>query len=79
MGIYDYNILSEEEQWDVLWDEGEFITSLNTKETDYILYAIDKFFVEVVMHPESSKVIRKSDFLQGQCMEKYIGNLPFNV
>ncbi|MEP0133081.1 MAG: hypothetical protein ABJJ25_12790 [Eudoraea sp.] len=49
MGIYGYNILPEDEQWDTLWDKGEFLTNLKLIDKSFSLYAIDKFFVVYVV------------------------------
>jgi len=48
LGLYEYTKLSEEKQWEILWDKGEFLTNLKLIDKSFSLYAIDKFFVEVV-------------------------------
>ncbi|WP_299528966.1 hypothetical protein [Ulvibacterium sp.] len=75
MGIYEYNILPEEVQWNTLWRVGHFVANQKTKEADYQLYAIDKFFVEVILNPKTSKIESKNVFAHGHCMEKYVGRL----
>ena len=49
MGIYEFLMLSNEEQWDVLWDKGVYLTSFKSIDCSYRLYAIDKFYVELEM------------------------------
>ncbi len=77
MGIYEFNILPEEEQWNTLWDKGKFVTNLKLIDKSYSLYAIDKFFVEVELDPMTDKILSKKVFKHGHCMEKYSGDLGF--
>ena len=59
MGIYEYNILPEDEQWNTLWDKGEFLTNLQLIDKSFSLYAIDKLFIEVELDPFTDKIIGK--------------------
>ncbi len=74
MTLYEYKMLSEEEQWNTLWDKGEFLTNLKLINKSFSLYAIDKFFVEVELDPLTDKIIGKKVFKHGHCMEKYSGD-----
>ena len=77
MGLYEYKILSEDEQWNTLWDKGKFLTNLKLIDKSFSLYAIDKFFVEVELDQLTDKIIGKKVFMHGHCMEKYSGDLGF--
>ena len=54
MTLYEYKTLSEDEQWNTLWDIGEFLTNLKLINKSFSLCAIDKFFVEVELDPVKS-------------------------
>lgn len=74
MGLYDYMILSEEEQWNELWAKGKFITNLKLIDRKYSLYALHSFFVEVEMTNED-KIVTKKLFMEGHLIDKYSGNI----
>lgn len=73
MGLYDYMILSEEEQWNELWDKGEFISHYDADGRKLTLYALHRFFVEVDLSPDTGKIIGKKHFVCGKELVKYSG------
>lgn len=68
-------MLSEEEQWQNLWEKGQFITNLKFINKKFSLYALHKFFVEVELDPTTDKILRKTHFKTGHAMDKYSGNI----
>lgn len=79
MGLYDYLKLSQEEQWDILWDVGVYITSYKSIDCSYRLYAIDKFFVEVEMCVSKETVLGMGIFKEGKKLEKYFSNTNIDI
>ena len=75
MGIYDYLILSDEKQWDGLWDRGKYLDSFKSIDCSMVLYAIDKFFVEVELCPIKDYIIGKKVFKEGSRLEKYTNQI----
>ena len=75
MGLYEYMMLSEEEQWNVLWDKGKYLTSLKFIDKKFSLYALFMFFVEVELDPVTDKIVCKSHFTEGKSLEKYAGDI----
>ena len=47
MTLYEYRMLSEDDQWDNVFSKGKFLDIVIEGNTKHVLYAIDKFFVEV--------------------------------
>ena len=78
MGIYDFNILREDEQWNTLWDKGKFLTNLKMIDKSFSLYAIDKFFVEVTYDTEDNKITEIKSFVGGETLDKY-SNVPKEI
>lgn len=74
MGIYEYLAMSQEEQWDILWDDGVYITSYKSIDCSYRLYAIDKFYVEVEMCVTNETVLGMGVFKEGKKLDKYIND-----
>ncbi len=74
MTLYDYKMLSEDEQWDTLWDKGKFLANLKIIDKSFSLYAIDKFFVEVVYDAEQNTITEVRSFKTGHLLDKYSVN-----
>jgi hypothetical protein len=47
MTFYEYKILSEDDQYNTVFKIGKFLDIVIEGNSKYVLYAIDKFFVEV--------------------------------
>ena len=45
--LYMFKLLSDHQQYDVIFTEGTFIDALIEENTRYALYAVDLFFVEL--------------------------------
>jgi len=54
---------------------GDIYIEGNTK---YVLYAIDKFFVEVIWDIEKDEIIGKGQFKEGESLNKY-SNVPKEI
>ncbi|MCK0162071.1 hypothetical protein [Allomuricauda sp. F6463D] len=72
MGIYDYMALCKDKQWEILWEDGIFLTSYKSIDCWFILYAIDKFFVELELCPLKGTILGMGVFVHGKKMDKYI-------
>ncbi|NAY92109.1 hypothetical protein GTQ34_09270 [Muricauda sp. JGD-17] len=71
MELYDYLALDNEEQWDILWDKGEFVDTFVSFDCCYHLFSVNKFFIEVEIEPTNGTIIGKSEFIHGSKMNKY--------
>jgi hypothetical protein len=72
MNLSDYKRLNDEEQYDVLWNDGVLIDACLQGTVKKLLYAIDNFYVELWCHTMTNKVIWKLSFKQGKLLEKYL-------
>jgi hypothetical protein len=79
MGLYDYMILSDEERWDYLWQNAEFITNLKLIDRKHSLYALHDFFVEVELKGAADKILGMKTFIEGDLLEKYSGDIDINL
>ena len=71
-------MLEELDQWNILWENGQFLTNIKFKGKKYSLYALYDFFVEVELDPVTNKILDKVHFKTGATMDKYIGNIDIN-
>lgn len=78
MGLYEYLTLSNEEQWDLIWDKGEYVDTYKSIDCSFVLYAIDQFFVEVELDVLTGSIIGKSPFKHGVRLEKYGEGIDIN-
>ncbi|MEP2240415.1 MAG: hypothetical protein ABJI22_18760 [Maribacter sp.] len=75
MGLYEYMMLSENEQWNELWKNGQFITHYIDTTQKLSLYALHAFFVEVILDQKTNKILGKGHFVSGHSMDKYAGSI----
>ncbi len=72
MDINQYLELSYEDQWEAIFNRGKPITSFESVDCKYILYAISNFFVDIELCPIEGTIIGKSAFIKGPKLEKYL-------
>ena len=78
MGIYEYNILPGEKQWNTLRDKGKFLANLKVTDKSFSLCAIDKFFVEVTYDANDNRITDINSFMGGETLDKY-SNVPREI
>jgi len=78
MGLYEYMLLSENEQWNDLWQNGTFLTHRIEPFNKFSLYALYDFFVEVELDPATDTIMGKSQFKTGNILDKYAGSIDIN-
>ena len=75
MGLYEYMLLNDSDQWNELWQSGTFLTHHIDHTNKYTLYALHDFFVEVKLDAKTSKILNKRHFKTGHLLDKYSGNI----
>jgi hypothetical protein len=78
MTLYEYKMLSEDDQWDAVFSIGKFLDIFMKGNSKYVVYAINKFFVEVEWDIENDKIIGKGEFKCGKTLDKY-SNVPKEI
>ncbi len=71
MTLYGFNTLELNERMEAVNQYGTFIDNHVTKTERCNLYAIDKFFVEVVYDPEHNTITEVRSFKTGRLLDKY--------
>ena len=72
MKLYDYIILSEDEQFNAVWNNGIHIDTFVNGNVKINLYAINDFFVEIYYDTVLNKIIAKKHFKHGHLLDKYL-------
>lgn len=75
MKLYDFLALSEELQYQAVWDLGVYIDSIIFNKVNYNLYSINDFYVEVHYDAVDNNIIGKLAFRQGEHLDKYLRDL----
>ena len=57
---------------------GKFLDNVIEGNSKYVLYAIDKFFVEVEWNIETDEIVGKGEFKYGHTLDRY-SNVPKEI
>jgi hypothetical protein len=71
MDILDYLELSDEEQWEELWESGVHLENFKSIDCAFVLYSLHSFFLEVELDLEG-KISGKHPFRAGTRLDKYV-------
>ncbi|MFH4965444.1 hypothetical protein V8G69_10605 [Gaetbulibacter sp. M235] len=78
MTLKEFNGLGYEEKLFIVMDKGVFLDNYVTTDIRMNLYAIDRFYVELVYDSEQNKIIEARSFSHGAELEKYATNLKMD-
>ncbi|UJH90938.1 hypothetical protein LZ575_19960 [Antarcticibacterium sp. 1MA-6-2] len=70
--LYEFKLLPEVEQFYLVFNRGTFVDSVSNGSKTFALYAIDKFFVELVFDKATNSIKEKREFIEGKLMDKYV-------
>lgn len=71
MTLYEYLSLPDPLQDDTIFQEGTLIEVVVERKSRFLLYALDKFFVEIEYCSDENKIINKRAFVGGELLDKY--------
>ena len=69
--LYQYKLLSDHEQYDLLFTQGDFLDMIIAGNSRFAVYALFKFFVEIEYNNRENKIIGLKSFVTGEIMDKY--------
>jgi hypothetical protein len=73
MTLYQFNILGLNESMEAVNQHGTFLDNHVSKTERCNLYAIDRFFVELVYNSEHNTITKIRSFKTGYLLDKYSG------
>ena len=71
MTLNEFKMLSEDGQWATVYSMGKSLDIVIEGNSKYVLYAIDKFFVEVEWNIETEEIVDKRVFKLGDTLDRY--------
>ena len=69
--LYQYKLLSNHEQYDLLFTQGDFLDMIIAGNSRFVVYELFKFFVEIEYNNKENKIIGLKSFVTGKIMDKY--------
>jgi len=72
MDFYDFIRMDQEQREAAVWEQGTFIAVRISCGCSIVLYAMDKFFAEVVYLPDMNQVMLVRGFKSKSCLEPYL-------
>ena len=71
MGIYEFNVLSEQNQYEIVFTKGTFVDSIINGNKKFVLYSVHMFWVEIMYEDSINKITGLKSFLSGDILNKY--------
>lgn len=75
MTLYEYRLLSETEQYNVLWGNGVHISERHDGRFGYVLYQVFSFYVELKYDGEINKIADRKVFSTDRHLEPYLNKI----
>jgi hypothetical protein len=75
MKLFDFLKLSEEEQYIATWKKGAYVDLYLKDNIAIELYAINTFYVEIYYERNTTELLYKKMFKQGDLLDKYMDRI----
>lgn len=69
--LYEFLALPEQEQYDIIFNVGEYLDLSLEGNKRFVLYAVDLFFVEVEYRSNENRIVNKRAFVTGKALDRY--------
>lgn len=69
--LYEFKLLPNHDQYDLVFTKGEFITNREEGGSRFALYALYRFFVEIMYDSTNNKIVGKRSFVSGEILDSY--------
>lgn len=69
--LYEFLALPDQEQYDIVFNSGQFLTYHLDENKKFALYAVSKFFVEIEYDAANNKIVSKRSFISGEKLNRY--------
>lgn len=63
--------MTDHEQYDLVFNHGQFLTYHLEENKRFALYAINKFFVEIEYDVVNNSIVNKVSFISGEKLNRY--------
>jgi hypothetical protein len=66
LSFYEFTQLSKEEQYDLVFREGEFINSSFKNDVKFALYQLHSFYVEVTYNAKDNRIVNLTSYMSAR-------------
>ena len=78
MTIYDFELMNEFEQTDIIGEKGVLIGERKHEHYNVLLFQIESFYVELYYHSHFNVIIKIIYFTDTDLLEQYLENIEVN-
>ena len=71
MTLYEFKLKSDHEQYDLVFNHGQFLDFHLENSKRFVVYAVFRFFVEIEYDVASNKIVGKTSFVDGSKLSRY--------
>lgn len=71
LSLYEFKLLPDGEQYNIIFNKGQFLEYHLERERRFALYAVEKFFVEVEYDSLTNTIMGKTSFVSGEKLNRY--------
>ena len=64
-------MLSKDEQYDTVFNKGQFVDSVTKGDIKYALYVVSMFWVEITYDAKDNNITGIKSFIGGETLDKY--------
>ena len=75
MTLYEFKSLSEDQQTELVWSEGDFVADRHESDCCILLYQIRSFYVELYYNGQANKLSKLRSFSSINQLEPYLNNI----
>lgn len=79
MTMYEYFMLKEHDQVMLLADKGEYVATYENGKSNFVLYSLSTFFLELEQDKATKKLIGRQIFQSGTQLDKYLPNFKVSI
>lgn len=79
IGLYEFNILDENEKAQTIWDNGTFLTNKSDEEKAVNLYALGDFYVEVWYDKPHNRITQIRSFKTVNNLSPYLDDIDLDT
>ncbi len=78
MTLYEFNLLSENQQTEVVWNEGDFVTDRQENGYSILLYQLYSFYVEIKYFTKANDFLVYRSFSNIDQLEPYLEEIDIS-
>lgn len=71
--------LTEEDQWNIFWEQAHFIAEHENPNASFMLYGIEDYFIEIQFDALCGNAGKIKAFIKGPRLDKYLKSIKLDL